>query len=138
MSNYPTFIFVAMCLQLIFIGITFFIFSSTLYFFPWYEPLTAGAFYLLIAITPVHLIFSFLTWAIELTKFNENKCSKTFFPLTAIQVAALLITMSGEGSSHLFDIISGIGSIAVILLGILSVIIIVKSLRKHKKTSVLS
>lgn len=120
----------AISIQLIFIGITFFIFSSALEVFPWYEPLTMGAFFLLIAITPVHFAISLMIWAIEDKHFNKNKCGKISFPLSAIHFAALFLTIFGGGSGNLFYIISVIGSLAVFLLGIFSIITIVKAVNK--------
>lgn len=49
-------------IQIILFAIFFFIITSTIEWFPWYEPLTLGAGFVLIFITPFHIVTTLLTW----------------------------------------------------------------------------
>ena len=49
---------IALVAQLVICCLCFIIFTSTIEFFPWFEPLTMGAFFAVIALLPVQLILS--------------------------------------------------------------------------------
>lgn len=110
-------------IQYFIIGVSFYAFVSTMEIIPWYEPLTMGAFFVLMAITPIQVLISFIVFGLK-EKLLINKRSLAVSIINSvILVGIIVITILNE---PLFYLMSVILSIAEVLLALYLFIAIVK------------
>ena len=110
-------------IQYFIIGVSFYAFTSTMKVIPWYEPLTMGAFFVLMAITPIQVLLSFIVFGLK-EKLLINKRSLAVSIINSvILVGIIVITILNE---PLFYPMSVILSIVEVLLALYLFIAIIK------------
>ncbi len=110
-------------IQYFIIGVSFYAFTSTMEIIPWHEPLTMGAFFVLMAITPIQVLLSFIVFGLK-EKLLINKRSLAVSIINSvILVGIIVITILNES---LFYPISVILSIVEVLLALYLFIAILK------------
>mgnify|MGYP005610953373 CR=1 FL=1 len=75
--------------QLLILGLCYFIFTSTIEFFPWYEPLTLGAFIGIMILTPVQASVSFAIWSFR----RKISINKDIYSLSKINTGIIIFTI---------------------------------------------
>ena len=89
--------------QLLILGLCFFIFTSTIEYFPWYEPLTLGAFIGIMILTPVQASVSYAIRSFRKTRsINKNIYFLSKFN-TGIIIFTILIANINENLFYLFS-----------------------------------
>ena len=119
-------------LQLILFGLCFLVFTSTIKLFPWYEPLTMGAFLGLILFTPIQFSISLLMWIFNKNILIYNGSNTISFINSGILLFTICITMIKES---LFYPLAIAFAISECLLAIIFVITIIMSLIRLRKCS---
>lgn len=98
------FIFISI-IQLIISCLSFFIFTSTNKMFPWYEPLTFGAFIVLCFLTPVQIIIT----AIFISMYEKMQIPKMSYIVSVsnliIIISILIITILKESLFYPFALL---------------------------------
>ena len=121
-------IIVCYLIQMIMIGISFIIFSSTIKFMPWYEPLSMGAFFANIVLMLIQAIFAFIFWEFKYIL----QLDKNIIVLANINSAILVVTpVITVMFSQIYYIMSIVLSVIELFLVFYLIAIIVKKVVKY-------
>ncbi|MCF0148269.1 MAG: hypothetical protein HUJ77_07710 [Clostridium sp.] len=110
-------------IQYFIIGISFIAFTSTMEIMPWYEPLTMGAFFILMIITPIQLLIFIITFLLKEKLLIKKRVAIVSHIHSLILVSIFIITMLNE---PLFYPLSVVFSVLEVLLGLYLFISIVR------------
>ena len=111
-------------LQLIIFGLCFLVFTSTIKFFPWYEPLTMGPFIGLMLVIPVQVLISLISWILHKYSLIHNDSNViSIFNLSILLLFTIVITQSKETLFYPLAIICAIAECLLALLFLLSIIL---------------
>ncbi len=110
-------------IQYFIIGISFLAFTSTMEIMPWYEPLTMGAFLILIIITPIQLLLFIITFLLKERILISKKAVMVSNIHSIILVSVFIVTTLNE---PLFYTLSVVFSIVEVLLALYLLISIIR------------
>ncbi|HQK35352.1 MAG TPA: hypothetical protein PK074_11550 [Spirochaetales bacterium] len=110
-------------LQLIIFGLCFLLFTSTIEVFPWYEPLTMGAFMLLMVIAPIQALMSLIICGTQKSTLTYKRRNLISIINTGILFIAFFI---GTSNVDLFYPFAMICAFVECLLAVSFIIIITR------------
>ncbi|WP_099346125.1 hypothetical protein [Clostridium tertium] len=109
-------------IQLLILGLCFLVFTSTIEYFPWYEPLTFGAFIGVMILTPIQASLSFLIGNFrKKLLINKNIYFISKFN-TGITIFTIVITIIKESLFYPFSKVFGVVECLLILYFLFAII----------------
>lgn len=119
-------------MQLILFSLSFFLFASTIEGIPWFEPLTMGAYFILIYLTPIQVVISLISLIFEKKELINRAISIPSNINSCILAFAIAIPSISSGFFYLF---AKVGAVAECLLLLIFIIIIIRTLVRRLKNS---
>lgn len=102
-------------IQLIIICLSFIAFTSTIETFPWYEPLTMGAFMIIILLTPFQLIISLILGYISINEHLPKAINIVSIFNIMILLSAIIVSASNEEIFYLLAYIYPILQVPMVI-----------------------